>query len=103
MCDDVKFVNEKEGQSVDVGSPKDVEGVKETDSQKSCSRSDWALTLERKLKALERHSGTSSPDLGAQVTKLKLEWTQVFEWHERHRAGGANPEHIHGESGQIFS
>ncbi|CAL2256254.1 unnamed protein product [Prunus armeniaca] len=28
---------------VDVGSPKDMEGVKETDGQKSCSCFDWAL------------------------------------------------------------
>ncbi|CAL8113841.1 unnamed protein product [Prunus armeniaca] len=71
MCDDVKFVNEKGGQSVDVGSPKDVEGVKETDGQKSCSRFDWALTLKRKLQVLERKSGTSRLD---QVLERLLEW-----------------------------
>ncbi|CAL9009526.1 unnamed protein product, partial [Prunus brigantina] len=32
---------------VDFGSPKDVEGVKETKGQKSCIRFDWALPLER--------------------------------------------------------
>ncbi|KAI5336554.1 hypothetical protein L3X38_015822 [Prunus dulcis] len=31
---------------VEVGSPKDMKGVKETDGQKSCSRFDWALPLE---------------------------------------------------------
>ncbi|ONI15110.1 hypothetical protein PRUPE_3G026300 [Prunus persica] len=32
---------------VEVGSPKDMKGVKEIDGQKSCSRFDWALPLER--------------------------------------------------------
>ncbi|CAL9030231.1 unnamed protein product [Prunus brigantina] len=50
---------------VDVVSFKDTEGVKETDSQKSCGSFDLALLLKRKLQALERQSDTSHTDPSA--------------------------------------